>query len=177
MGLQCVWRRRETLGCVWRTVLTSCKDAGLWLRVYVGIKKESLQVGLFLWLWSLSLRLGCKSEKPPSVWEGEYSLVRTSIIPYCTNLLFVPGKTSKKTENSNLHGSELHWPWSKGTKLLVCVKEGRNGTHSGVILLIPYWRITLLSVGDVGFRRTMGLQCVLRRRETLGCVWTTVNVW
>jgi len=33
--------------------------------------------------------------------------------------LFDPAKT-QKTENSNLHGSEVHRPWSlgKGTKLL-----------------------------------------------------------
>ena len=70
MGLQCVLRRRETLGCVWTIVLTCGKDGGLWLRVYVGIKKKSLQIGLFLWLWSLSLRFGCTSGKPPNAWAG-----------------------------------------------------------------------------------------------------------
>jgi len=31
------------------------------------------------------------------------------------------GKNSKKTENSDLHGFEVHWPSSKGTKLLLQV--------------------------------------------------------
>jgi len=34
---------------------------------------------------------------------------------------FVSGKNPPKTENSNLHGFELHRPWSKSTKLLLQV--------------------------------------------------------
>ena len=107
MRLQWILRWKETLGCVWTTVSTSGTDGEGWLGVCVGAKKENLQVGLFTWWWSLSVRVGGGIENPPGAWAGEklshvsqslllrdrhlslpirIELLRKSSVPYFTNI-------------------------------------------------------------------------------------------